>query len=127
MLAVALQRQGEDLYLLGGSWVVIGGVISRVTIVITQIRGLITPLPSKLRSTVSLQRCGAGMSKCQLRANISQSSGSLYCVFFRATRTGFNFARRLLQRITNIGSDSYTRRLQYTPQAPALMTKALKP
>ena len=33
----------EDL-LLAGSWVVISGVISRVTIVITQIRGLITPL-----------------------------------------------------------------------------------
>ena len=30
--------------LLGGSWVVISEVISRVTIVITQIRGLITPL-----------------------------------------------------------------------------------
>ena len=30
--------------LLGGSWVVLSGVISRVTIVITQIRGLITPL-----------------------------------------------------------------------------------
>ena len=29
---------------LGGSWVVISGVISRATIVITQIRGLITPL-----------------------------------------------------------------------------------
>ena len=29
--------------LLGGSWVVISGVISRVTIVITQIGGLITP------------------------------------------------------------------------------------
>ena len=31
-------------YLLGGSWVVISGVIIRVTIAITQIRGLITPL-----------------------------------------------------------------------------------
>ena len=29
---------------LGGSWVVISGFISRVTIVISQIRGLITPL-----------------------------------------------------------------------------------
>ena len=29
---------------LGGSWLVISGVISRVTIVITHIRGLITPL-----------------------------------------------------------------------------------
>ena len=29
---------------LGGSWVVISGVISRATIVITHIRGLITPL-----------------------------------------------------------------------------------
>ena len=29
---------------LGGSWVVISGVISRVTIVITHIGGLITPL-----------------------------------------------------------------------------------
>ena len=31
-------------FILGGSWVVISGVISRVTIVITQIRGHITPL-----------------------------------------------------------------------------------
>ena len=30
--------------MLGGSWGVISGVISRVTIVITHIRGLITPL-----------------------------------------------------------------------------------
>ena len=30
--------------MLGGSWVVISGVVSRVTIVITQIWGLITPL-----------------------------------------------------------------------------------
>ena len=30
--------------LLGGSWLVISGVISRVTIVITHIRGLIPPL-----------------------------------------------------------------------------------
>ena len=30
--------------LLGGSWVVISGVISKVTIVIIHIRGLITPL-----------------------------------------------------------------------------------
>ena len=29
---------------LGGSWVVISGVVSRVTIVIIHIRGLITPL-----------------------------------------------------------------------------------
>ena len=29
---------------LGGSWVVISGVISRVTITTTHIRGLITPL-----------------------------------------------------------------------------------
>ena len=32
------------LIILGGSWVVISGVISRVTIVITQTRGLIFPL-----------------------------------------------------------------------------------
>ena len=30
--------------LLGGSWVVVNGLISRITIVITYIRGLITPL-----------------------------------------------------------------------------------
>ena len=35
--------QGINL-LLGGSWVVIHGVISRVTVLITHIRGLITPL-----------------------------------------------------------------------------------
>ena len=44
---------------LGGSWVVTSGVISRVTIVITHIRGLITPLitthepPSKLQTVLS--------------------------------------------------------------------------
>ena len=31
-------------FILGGSWVVISGVISRVTTVITQVRGLKTPL-----------------------------------------------------------------------------------
>ena len=31
-------------YILGGSWVVVSRVISRVTILITHIRGLITPL-----------------------------------------------------------------------------------
>ena len=30
--------------LLGGSWVVISGVISRVSVIITHISGLITPL-----------------------------------------------------------------------------------
>ena len=30
-------------FLLGGSWVVISGVISRATIIISHIRGLITP------------------------------------------------------------------------------------
>ena len=40
-----LQRKAcKDVGLLGGSWVVRSGVISRVTIVITHIRGLITPL-----------------------------------------------------------------------------------
>ena len=34
----------EHYTLLGGSWVVISRVISRVTILITHIRGLITPL-----------------------------------------------------------------------------------
>ena len=32
------------VHVLGGSWVVISGVISRVTIIITHIRQLITPL-----------------------------------------------------------------------------------
>ena len=35
---------GSTLHILGGSWVVISGHISRVTILITHIRGLITPL-----------------------------------------------------------------------------------
>ena len=34
----------RGLGLLGGSWVVISGVISRVTVFITQIRGPLTPL-----------------------------------------------------------------------------------
>ena len=36
--------QAVLLVLLGGSWVVISGFVSKVTILITQIRGLITPL-----------------------------------------------------------------------------------
>ena len=40
-----LGRTGRlRLWLLGGSWVVISRVISRVTILITHIRGLIAPL-----------------------------------------------------------------------------------
>ena len=35
--------------LLGGSWVAISRVVSRVTILITHIRGLITPLPLNLQ------------------------------------------------------------------------------
>ena len=40
------ERQGLEIVFLyfGGSWVVISGVISRVTIIITHIRGLVTPL-----------------------------------------------------------------------------------
>ena len=37
---IALQRTLQEA-LLGGSWLVINGVVSRVTIVTTQIRGLI--------------------------------------------------------------------------------------
>ena len=40
--------------ILGGSWVVISGVISRVTIVITQIRGLITPLITTMNLQVGV-------------------------------------------------------------------------
>ena len=40
----AIEADSTRVRLLGGSWVVISGVLSRVTIVITQIRGLITPL-----------------------------------------------------------------------------------
>ena len=39
-----VERPEHPLALLGGSWVVISGVIIRVTIVITHIRGLITLL-----------------------------------------------------------------------------------
>ena len=38
-----LNLTGESPGLLGGSWVVISGVISRVTMVITPIMGLLTP------------------------------------------------------------------------------------
>ena len=41
-LRISVALLGLGLKLLGGSWVVISGVISRVTIVITHIRGLIT-------------------------------------------------------------------------------------
>ena len=50
---------------LGGSWVVFSRVISRITILITQIRGVITPIiathepPSSLRSVF---RCFAVLS-----------------------------------------------------------------
>ena len=56
-----LYHQQQELELLGGSWVVVSRVISRVAIVITYIRGLITPLittheppsrPSSVRSDV---------------------------------------------------------------------------
>ena len=46
------------LSVLGGSWVVISGGISRVTVVITPIRGLISlliKLPMNLQVTVSIR------------------------------------------------------------------------
>ena len=39
-----MQGGGSTQVILGGSWVVISGLISKVTIVITHIKGLITPL-----------------------------------------------------------------------------------
>ena len=36
--------RGFHWLILGGSWVIISGVRSRVTVVITHLRGLITPL-----------------------------------------------------------------------------------
>ena len=43
-MAISIGPDSHMLRLLGGSWVVISGVISRVTILIIHIRGLITPL-----------------------------------------------------------------------------------
>ena len=51
----------EPRFVLGSSWVVISGVISKVAILITLIRGLITPLmtthepPSKVGQISSIQ------------------------------------------------------------------------
>ena len=42
------QVSGVGFNLLGGSWAVISRVISRVTIIITRIRGLMTPLITTL-------------------------------------------------------------------------------
>ena len=46
--------------LLGGSWVVIGRVISRVTILIAHIRGLITPLITTPEPPSRMQILGCG-------------------------------------------------------------------
>ena len=46
--AVFLAKLCMRLYLLGGPWVVVSRVIPRVTILITHIRGLITPLITTL-------------------------------------------------------------------------------
>ena len=43
--------------LLGGSWVVVSGVISRVTIAITYIRGVITPLMTTHEPPSSMLAC----------------------------------------------------------------------
>ena len=44
-MAITGKDQSEGVWgaLLGGSWIVINGLISRVTILISHIRGLITP------------------------------------------------------------------------------------
>ena len=62
--------------LLGGSWVVINRVISRVTIVITHIRGLITPSittherPSRPKTTWRLRGDSASWPGCFQRAQL---------------------------------------------------------
>ena len=63
-----------DPRVLGGSWVVIKGAISRVTIIITHIRGLITPVitahePPSKAFTSELSRFSVGglhLSSCHL-------------------------------------------------------------
>ena len=58
--------------LLGGSWLVISGVICRVTIVITIIRGLITPVitthepPSISRGERSLSGVARVLQSCEI-------------------------------------------------------------
>ena len=46
------------IYALGGSGVVISGVISKVTIIITHVRGLITPLITTREPASRIQTVG---------------------------------------------------------------------
>ena len=64
--------------LLGGSWVVISGVISRVTIVITQIRGLIAPLTTTHEPPSGVQGLqSSGFRACEVSGSGSRASGSI--------------------------------------------------
>ena len=71
--------------LLGGSWVVISRVISRISIVITHIRGLMTPLitnrepPSSQRKQ---QEAVSGVAPCS-RPDISKADARLARRFLR--------------------------------------------
>ena len=69
--------------LLGGSWVVISGVISRVTIVVTHMRRLITPLitthepPSRVSGYLSSHSpAHVSPSALKMRANHAQDAGN---------------------------------------------------
>ena len=77
---------------LGGSWVVISRVISRVTILVTHIRGLITPLittpepPSKLLlwMTSHYRKPARGSSEVSAFWNVLRAKG---CPSVRSTPT----------------------------------------
>ena len=72
--------------LLGGSWAVISGVLSRVTIVIAHIRGLITPLitthepPSESKETPAELRTPS----VQIRLEPKSAAGGCRFMGFRA-------------------------------------------
>ena len=93
------------MFLLGGSWVVISGVISRVTMVITHIRGLIT-----LLITTHEPPSGAGLGDFGVRG----SEFSMWAVLYTRVPLGSFYIRVPY----SIGDPQRDRNLENYPYIP---------
>ena len=83
-----------DLPLLGGPWVVINGVIIRVTILISHIRGLVTPfMTTHEPPSRPTERASANSRRVPWRVDLIRSFEGHY-KGMRVTRKAFRWVRR---------------------------------
>ena len=94
------------MYLLGGSWVVISRVISRVTIPITHIRGLITPLKTTHEPPIMERK--ATRSRPPYHAVFTEQCDSQWATDVRAPSVWDRLSLKLSRLALHLGTSLVT-------------------